>query len=152
MAEKTIRQMMHEVHENARDHGWWDAHKVEGDPDGAPLRDLTVDEILSKVMLVVTELSEAVEDARLPGFHPQELYFQVFMAPNGRLTAADFFVDQGRHVGPKDKPEGFGVEIADAVIRLLDLADAMRIDLPRLIEMKHQFNKTREFRHGNKGA
>ena len=147
--EKTIRQLMFDVHENARTHGWWDAHKVE---EGGPLRDLTVDEILSKIMLVVTELAEAVEEARLPGFDPRQLYWAVFGAPNGMLTREAFFTDQGREPRKDDKPEGFAVEIGDAVIRLLDLAGAMRIDLPKFIEIKHEYNKTREFRHGNKSA
>lgn len=50
------------------------------------------------------------------------------------------------------KPEGFPVEIADVVIRCLDMADAIGIDLARVIRMKHIFNKTRPFRHGGKMA
>lgn len=48
------------------------------------------------------------------------------------------------------KPEGFWVEIADCVIRLFDLAGASNVDLEHLIEQKHNYNKTRSFRHGNK--
>lgn len=149
MSEKSIGQVMSEVHANARAHGWWKAHEVEG---SGMLRDLTADEILAKIMLVVTELSEAVEDARLPGFHPQELYWEVLLAPNGRLSREAFIADQKREPNENDKPEGFGVELADAVIRIHDLAGAMRIDLPRLVELKHQFNKTRSMRHGGKSA
>lgn len=50
------------------------------------------------------------------------------------------------------KPEGFPVELADLVIRVLDTCDAIGIDLARVIRMKHNFNKTRPHRHGGKMA
>lgn len=146
--EKSIGQVMTEVHENARAHGWWDGYAT----GGPYLRDLTTDEILAKIALVVTELAEAIEDARLPGFNPRELYWKVLLAPNGRLNFQDFVADQKREPRADDKPEGFGIEIADSVIRILDLCGAMRIDISKLIEMKHQYNKTRSMRHGGKNA
>lgn len=48
------------------------------------------------------------------------------------------------------KPEGWGVEIADAVIRLLDFAGSQGLDLETIIEMKLEYNKTRGHRHGEK--
>lgn len=50
------------------------------------------------------------------------------------------------HKAPK--PEGFGVELADTVIRILDLAGGLNIDLQKLIRIKLEFNKTRPHRHG----
>lgn len=41
-------------------------------------------------------------------------------------------------------------ELADIVIRTMDLAAALGIDLGQLIITKHERNKTRPFRHGNK--
>ncbi len=52
----------------------------------------------------------------------------------------------------KDKPEGMFVELADAVIRILDFAEKTGIDLEHIITLKHQYNKTREYRHGGKSA
>lgn len=51
-----------------------------------------------------------------------------------------------------DKPEGFGVELADAVIRILDLCGYLGIDLGVEIERKHNYNMTRPYRHGGKRA
>jgi NTP pyrophosphatase (non-canonical NTP hydrolase) len=48
------------------------------------------------------------------------------------------------------KPEGFGVELADAIIRILDLAGALNISLEYCIESKMEYNKTRPHRHGNR--
>lgn len=50
------------------------------------------------------------------------------------------------------KPEGFGVELADAVIRIADLAGSMGLDLEEIIRTKHEYNKTRPHRHGGKKA
>lgn len=52
-----------------------------------------------------------------------------------------------------DKPgkwEGVPVELADVVIRILDFCEASGIDLQHYMLMKHQYNLTRPYRHGNK--
>ena len=48
------------------------------------------------------------------------------------------------------KPEGELAELADAVIRILDLCAYRNWDLGAAIEKKHTYNKTRPYRHGNK--
>lgn len=50
----------------------------------------------------------------------------------------------------KDGKGWFGEELADIYIRLADLAEAYKINLAAEVEKKHEFNKTRPFRHGNK--
>ncbi len=80
--------------------------------------------IPEKLLLIIAEIAEATEEYR---DGKMELYF-----------------------GAGGKPEGFWVEIADAVIRVLDLAEAMDVDLEHVIELKHEYNKTRPYRHGGK--
>lgn len=41
-------------------------------------------------------------------------------------------------------------ELADAVIRILDMAGAMGWDIQRAMELKHEHNKSRPHRHGGK--
>lgn len=48
------------------------------------------------------------------------------------------------------KPEGVPVELADVVIRILDYCGRKGIDLQAVMELKHRFNLTRAYRHGNK--
>ena len=48
------------------------------------------------------------------------------------------------------KPEGVPVELADLVIRVLDLCGGLGIDLQAVLEQKHTFNMTRPHRHGGK--
>ena len=47
-------------------------------------------------------------------------------------------------------PEGIPAEIADVVIRIMDMCDHYGIDLAAAIEEKHEFNKTRPYLHGKK--
>lgn len=78
-----------------------------------------------KLMLVITELAEAMEAFRL-GRRLGEVWYE-----NG-------------------KPEGIPVEIADAVIRLFDWCEANGIDLEDMIRMKLDYNMRRPYLHGKK--
>lgn len=48
------------------------------------------------------------------------------------------------------KPEGVPAELADVVIRCFEMADFYGIDLEAAILEKHEFNKTRPYKHGKK--
>lgn len=41
-------------------------------------------------------------------------------------------------------------ELADTVIRIWDMCEYLGIDIVKEINKKHEFNKTRPYRHGNK--
>lgn len=122
--EKTLRELQTSVHDLACEKGWWDNYDRDYD-DGRLV--LSTDQVISKVALIHAELSEAVEEARKSN-------------------------DHGMYLGEGGKPEGFVVELADAVIRTLDLCGALGLDLEAAIVAKHEFNKTRPRRHGGKLA
>lgn len=82
--------------------------------------------ISEKLMLVVSELAEAQEELR-----------------SGRAADEVYSTITG-------KPEGFGVELADAVIRIADLCGYLGIDLEQLIEQKMAYNASRPHKHGRK--
>jgi NTP pyrophosphatase (non-canonical NTP hydrolase) len=46
--------------------------------------------------------------------------------------------------------DDFPIELADIVIRVMDLAERNCIDLWEVINTKHEYNKTRSYRHGGK--
>lgn len=48
------------------------------------------------------------------------------------------------------KPEGIPIELADALIRILDNCYMYGIDIEMAVRMKMQYNKTREYKHGGK--
>lgn len=115
LSKQTIFEALQDsVHRTARDHGWW-----EGADDSI---------IPEKLMLVVSELAEALEEYR-----------------DGKLSRGTYYTATG-------KPEGFGIELADATIRIMDLCGFLNIDLAGAIVEKHEYNLTRPYRHGRKLA
>ena len=80
------------------------------------------------LMLVVSELGEACEALRKDNRQP------------GHVDG----------VGKEWFKDTFEDEIADAVIRLLDMSEALGIDLEWQIEQKLKYNKTRPNKHGKK--
>lgn len=86
-----------------------------------------LEHVLSKALLSVGEISgEAVEEVR-EGHGLREVYHS-----------------EG------GKPEGFPIEIADAVIRLFDLAGMVGIDLGKAMREKLRYNASRGHKHGGK--
>jgi NTP pyrophosphatase (non-canonical NTP hydrolase) len=51
-----------------------------------------------------------------------------------------------------DKPEGYGSELADVLIRLLDQADRDNVDLVFEFERKLAYNRTRGYKHGGRAV
>lgn len=78
--------------------------------------------LAEKIMLVVTELSEAVEELR---------------AGSPRF-----------YLGDGGKPEGVDVELVDALIRLLDILGYREADIDTLLQMKLAYNESRPHKHG----
>lgn len=89
---KTMAEWAKEIHENAVAHGWWEEER-------------TISEVCA---LIHSELSEALEEARAarPMMYVMDEY-------NGE------YIQNPKYFGAK-KPEGIAVELADAVIRMLD--------------------------------
>ena len=47
-----------------------------------------------------------------------------------------------------DKPEGIAVEMIDCVIRILDYLGKEGIDIDAAMKLKHEYNKSRQYKHG----
>lgn len=134
-----LNQLRDEIHGVAKSKGWWDpqpmmAHMPNGDGLGFEIKtDRTPGDLL---MLVVSEASEALEEVR-NGKPLTEVYAGAAhrVAPDGPLVY---------------KPEGFPIELADIVIRVLDICGAYKIDIAEAMAVKMQYNRTRPERHGGK--
>ena len=103
---EAIRTMQHAVHENAKAHGWWDEPREDG----------------TVMMLIVSELSELLEELRVGGRESAKI---------------DGFTSEEE-------------ELADAVIRILDFAGRKGYRLGSAILAKHAYNLTRPHKHGGK--
>lgn len=79
------------------------------------------------IALIHSEASEALEEHRQG--HP--------------LTAI-------RLEGPLDKPEGFPIELADIILRIMDIVGGYHINLAEAIKMKMRYNETRPHKHMKK--
>lgn len=90
-----------------------------------------------KLMLIVSELSEALEADRV----------------NRYAKRNDFENAIGIEYTEKFKThikDSFEDEIADSIIRLLDLCGGLHIDIEFHVKEKLEFNKTRANKHGKK--
>lgn len=110
----SITEMSKQAYANSVEHGFY---------DGAPPN------LSEKLMLIVSEIAEAMEEIRKPR-----------MTEYGPLSADEWTSVEG-------KPEGFGIELADAVIRIGDLCGHLDIDLEGLIKLKMEYNASRPYKH-----
>ena len=121
-----------DIHATAREKGWWEnrdnleiaSQSLRGEHDRRLEKFARVSNQISCLMLVVTEIAEAVEAIR--------------------------------HGNPPDDKipnfSGAEAECADAIIRLMDLAEREGWDLAGAIVEKAEMNKGRAHMHGGKKA
>ena len=86
--------------------------------------DEVLDHLVAKTALISCEVSEAIEELR-SGHTPNEVYESA-----------------------GGKPEGYPTELADIIIRTLDLAYMLSIDIDAAVQEKLAFNTTRGHKHG----
>ncbi|MEN1989852.1 hypothetical protein [Paenibacillus hubeiensis] len=120
---KSISELVEAAHENAKSKGWWDEPCSFGE----------------SIALIHSEASEALEDFR-NGREVTEVWYE-----NTELRTR--FNDP---ITPNCKPCGIPSELADIVIRVLDVCGHYGIDLEKAIQEKMAYNATRPQRHGGK--
>ncbi len=126
-----IKQLIKEAGETSKSKGFHEAIKSSDKHATGTL-----------LMLIVSELSEALEADRKGATTNQDLYNKECLVQNehgdqGFITAFKLHI--------KDT---FEDEIADVFIRLGDLCYRYNIDIEKHIELKMRYNKTREKLHG----
>ncbi len=120
---KTLNQLRDEIHEYAISKGFWDKERETG----------------TRLMLCVSELAEAMEADR------NVLYADLELIEKDKENFIDFKWSFENSI--KDT---FEDELADTIIRILDLCGAKGIDIEKHIELKMKYNATRERMHGKK--
>jgi len=125
----SLNELAKEIHENAIKHGWWEEERRFG-------------EIIA---LCHSELSEALEEYRN---NRPNMYFLADTIGTGRLAIQTVETDIDKWKG--EKLEGIGIELADCIIRIFDYCAYAKIDIEKAILLKHEYNKTRPYKHGGK--
>lgn len=122
----TIHELVQEAHANAARHGFWD------DPP----------EVGTSIALIHSELSEALEEFRTGNrvVADEPTPGRYYSGVNGRVSYSKTALCP--------KPEGYEIELADAVIRIADLCGYIGIDLEDAIREKMIYNATRPYKHG----
>ncbi|MCL2207229.1 MAG: hypothetical protein FWB90_03930 [Fibromonadales bacterium] len=134
-----LNKLAQEVHKVAKEHGWWD-------------NPLTFGEIIA---LVHSELSEALNEYRN---EKGNLYYTCYHPNLGKgeicETHSDAFCNAADDIETVKcafaKPEGVAIELADAIMRILDYCGRENIDIDRAVKEKCEYNKGRDYRHGGK--
>lgn len=121
--------MQRRAHEIAKAKGFWPKYPASHRPEHTA----------TKLALIHTEVSEATEAARRCHNGPIVL--------GSRCHKPDSNVPPDKHLPDFS---AFEVELADVVIRVMDLAEAHECRLREAIVAKMAFNETREIRHGGK--
>jgi len=129
-----FEQLARQCERIANEHGWWEKEER------------NMGELL---MLVTTEIAEAYEEIR--NNHELDL---IYYTVNGVDYALRQDAMDAPLFNPAIKPEGFMVEIADVLIRLLDFIEHYKLTpvLIHALRLKLAYNETRPYRHGNKAS
>ena len=127
-----FKEIQSAVHNLAKEKGW---HDVDSS-------------LTERIMLVVTELAEAVESIRRN--EPPVWQKGKTKDPLAGEQALIRLMPISQEWDSNVKPEGVLTELADAVIRIMDICEAQGWDLEQAIKLKHTYNKSRSYRHGGK--
>lgn len=123
-----------EVHENAVQHGWWNPTP--------PFE--------AVALMCITEIAEATDEYRNDMPMCYVMKKTCAECPDYPVGARYMETDMSKWT-PDDKPEGVAVEMADCIIRILDWFGAHpELDLEAILTAKHEYNRGRSYRHGNK--
>ena len=122
---KTLNEYRNEAYRIASDHGFHNETPNLGE----------------LLMLITSELSEALEADRMNNWHKFHAIDNEKDIPNPEtLEYKQWFNNKIR--GTVEE------EIADALIRLFDLAGVFGIDLDWIVKAKMAYNETRAYKHG----
>lgn len=115
-----LNDLAGEIHAINVEKGFWDVER----------------NLSEALLLVVSEIIEAMEEVR----NGTPLVTQLYESASG--------VRSPNQSGSTLKPVGFPSELADAIIRILDLCAAYDIDIDKAMMEKIAYNKTRPYKHG----
>lgn len=137
------------VHQTAVEKGWWEPQEqiVALPLQGGPIKAMVPRSMGDVLALVHSEVSEALEENR-NGHAPTETYFPNAGMHGPQASSPLQELAWARSYGWK--PEGVPSELADIIIRVLDIAGYYGIDIEHAMLVKTGYNEGRSYRHGGK--
>lgn len=122
---KTMNELRDRIYKNAKDKGFWDQERNIGEA----------------LMLIVTELAEGLETHRATGkIKPVD--------PMIKKAMSEMDDDEFKEHFALMVKDSFQDEMADSIIRILDLCGGLDIDIDWHIAAKMRYNATRARLHG----
>ena len=121
---------------------WDTSRSMVADPDGYDPRWQAAQKI-AELGLIDTEVSEAIEEVRAGRGMNEVRYSKSNVSPYNERESHN-------PDGTPRKPEGVPSELADVIIRALDIADAYNINIGAAVVEKLNYNATRGPHHGGK--
>lgn len=132
MAETNLNILARVIHDTAKSHGFWEEERNFGE----------------MLALMHSELSEALESHR-KGESPIWLAHAEDCQRNNFLGKLHkwWYRDEGKCTC-LPKPEGWAVELGDAMIRILDTLYGNVDDIDGMVLQKMYYNDSRPYKHG----
>lgn len=124
-----LNELARQIHQNAKNKGFWDEEREMG----------------TLLMLCVSELAEAMEADRRGKYANLESYEK-----ESNYVSKYGFENKPSEIFERKIKDSFEDELADTIIRILDICGAKGIDIEKHIELKMEYNETRENKHGCK--
>lgn len=137
-AKKHLSKLAKRIHATAVEKGWYDEDRTFGD----------------EIALCHSELSEALEAFRDFG-DPTMTYrtfdgSMEFEADAENQTGMVRYLEHINNGFDLGKPEGVASELADVIIRVLDMSAGRGIPTVSELFAKLEYNETRSYRHGGR--
>ncbi|MDR1338533.1 MAG: hypothetical protein LBK58_00485 [Prevotellaceae bacterium] len=134
---KTLNELRDEIHDNAVKHGFYDNVK-----DGCYNTSVRVLEhafFAQQIALIHSELSEALEADREEKYPTKE---------GLSIITNPVKVEEWKSLFERTIKNTVPDELADVIIRTIDLCGYLGIDIEKHVELKMRYNELREYKHG----
>ena len=124
----SLNELRNKAYKTACEHGWHDK----------PVMDRT-EHILAELALIHSEVSEASEAVRTGNFFTIQ-------------KSAVEVIEESNELFKNTIKDSFQDELADIIIRVLDLCGERKIDIESHVLAKMMYNEGRSYKHGGKLA
>ena len=128
---ESLNQLRDEIHANAKEKGFCDSKK----------------EVVTMLMLIVSELAEALEADKTGDFCDFSKYEECKKEMDVGIRTSE---EIEKYAFEKYIKNTFEDELADVIIRTLSICGYLGIDIERNVLAKMKYNKTREKMHSKK--